>query len=78
MNKLGLIIAGYGKPNRWIVPIISYTDLQDGRAYTKEHDGTYHFNDLQDIVTFNTEDNIGTLGGTYYKIPHDKIEYINA
>lgn len=78
MNRLGLIISGYGKPNRWIVPIISFEDLHDGRAYTEGHDGSRHFDDIQDIVKFNPDDSIGILGGTYYKIPHDRIEYINA
>ena len=77
MKTLGLIIAGYSKPHRFVAPIKDYEDMDDGRAWTTYRDNSNHFDDIYDIVWFDPADAISTLGGdAYYKIPADCLDYV--
>lgn len=73
---LGLIIAGYTKPFKWVTQIKDYEDMIDGRAYTTSMDDTNHIDDIRDVIRFNPADNVGVLGGAYFKIPNENIDYV--
>lgn len=78
MKQLGLIICGNNKDFRWIEPILYFQTTDDGRAYTCNTKNQWYFDALGDIVEYDPEDAIATLGGFYKKIPEQMISFIGA
>ena len=75
---LGIIIAGYGKPTRWITRIKDYERMEDGKAYVTDTDNTNHIFDINDIVWFDPTDAIQTLAAKYYQVPNSCLTYAGA
>lgn len=77
MKTLGIIIAGYGKPYRFVTEIKSFEVMDDGkRAYTTSVDGSCHFDSLEDVIKFDVADAVGSIGNSYFKIPVESIDFI--
>ena len=75
---LGLILAGYGKPNKYVYQIKDYEPMEGGKAYTTESDNSNHIVSLDDIVWFDPDDAIDSLASKYYKIPNSCLTYAGA
>lgn len=78
MKILGVIICGYSKPHRFVAPIKSYEVLDDGKAFIDEGKSGCHIVDIDDVIKYDPEDAIDTLGGYYCKIPHEKLDYVKG
>lgn len=73
---LGMIIAGHAKPFRWIKEIKDYEPMEDRKVYVTDTDNSGHIFGIDDIVWFDPENAIETLGGSaYYKIPNSCLTY---
>ena len=77
-TTLGMILAGYGKPDRWVVKINDYQPMDGNKAYITETDGSNHIDSMDNIIWFVPSDNIGILGGAYYKIPNSCLTYVSS
>ena len=77
-TTLGIILAGYGKPNKWITKIKDYEPMEGGKAYVTDMDNSNHIYSMDDVIWFDPADSIGELGGSYYKIPNSCLTYAAA
>ena len=75
---IGIILAGYGKPNKYVYQIKDYEPMEGGKAYTTETDDSNHIVDINDIVWYDPSDAIESLASKYYKIPNSCLTYVSS